>query len=339
MRVARCYLKDSGVDQVFHVVSRVVDRRYILGEGEKQVFLGIMRQAEGFSGVRILTYCLMDNHFHILVRVPRGGSEDLSDAEVFERMAFAYSRERVESLEKEVIELRRSGLDERADRMISAYRRRMNDLSEFVKMLKQRFTQWYNRENQRSGTLWEERFKCYLVEGRLGSLKRVAAYIDLNPVRAGMVCNALKYRWNGIGEAMRGVRSMRAALGSLVDSGRDFRTAEHYFQLYSSYLEEVSRKEYSKLRERKMEETGGPKPSDSGSECVLEGVRLIGNGLAVGRLEFISEVSKRLVRSDHPRCSEKNCETVDGHEVYFLRSRRRRYGLESRDHSCVLESR
>lgn len=327
MRVARCYLKDSGVDQVFHVLSRVVDRRYVLGEAEKQVFFGIMRQAEGFSGVRILTYCLMENHFHILLRVPRGGSEGLSDAEVFERMAFAYPRERVESLEKEVTLLRRSGLVEKADRLVSAYRKRMNDLSEFMKMLKQRFTQWYNRENQRSGTLWEERFKCYLVEGRLGSLKRVAAYIDLNPVRAGMVSNALRYRWNGIGEAMRGVTPMRAALGSLVDSGRDFRTAEHYFKLYSAYIQEVSRKEYSKRREREKGQMGGQNPSDPTSPGVLEGVKLIGNALAVGRLEYISEVSKRLVRSDHPRCSEKNCETVDGQDVYFLRSRRRYNGF------------
>ncbi|MCX6875776.1 MAG: hypothetical protein NTW21_18500 [Verrucomicrobia bacterium] len=49
-----------------------------------------------------------------------------------------------------------------------------------------RFSQWYNQTTGRKGILWEARFKSVLVEDGTAS-RAIAAYIDLNPVRAGMV--------------------------------------------------------------------------------------------------------------------------------------------------------
>jgi hypothetical protein len=83
----------------------------------------------------------------------------------------------------------------------------MYDLSEFMKGVKQRFTQWYNREHGRTGTLWEGRFKSVLVEGGFAA-RVVAAYIDLNPVRAGMVSRPEDYRWSSYGVAMSPALSM-----------------------------------------------------------------------------------------------------------------------------------
>ena len=51
---------------------------------------------------------------------------------------------------------------------------RMYDLSEFVKTLKQRFTQSYNRRHGRKGTLWEERYKSILVEGSANALSTIS---------------------------------------------------------------------------------------------------------------------------------------------------------------------
>jgi hypothetical protein len=79
----------------------------------------------------------------------------------------------------------------------------MHDLSQFMKILMQRMTQWFNREHQRKGTLWEERFKSVIVESGDAS-RMMAAYIDLNPVRAGMVADPAEYRWSSYGEAVGG---------------------------------------------------------------------------------------------------------------------------------------
>jgi hypothetical protein len=77
--------------------------------------------------------------------------------------------------------------DEAAEELKQRVMARMWDVSAFMKLLKQRFTQWYNRRKGRKGTLWEERFKSVLVDGAGDVLATMAAYIDLNPVRAGLV--------------------------------------------------------------------------------------------------------------------------------------------------------
>jgi putative transposase len=88
-------------------------------------------------------------------------------------------------------------------RIHSRFTYRMHDLSEFMKGFMQRYTQWHNRAHKRSGHLWEDRFKSVIVEDGVAS-KTMAAYIDLNPVRAGMVKNPEDYRWSSYGEAIGG---------------------------------------------------------------------------------------------------------------------------------------
>ena len=58
----------------YHVVSRVVDRRMVFGARENEVFRKILRNLEAFTGVRVVTYCLMSNHFHLLLDVPDRGA-------------------------------------------------------------------------------------------------------------------------------------------------------------------------------------------------------------------------------------------------------------------------
>ena len=81
---------------------------------------------------------------------------------------------------------------------------RMYDVSAFMKQLKQRFSQWFNKKHGRCGTLWEDRFKSVLVEGAGVALATMAAYIDLNPVRAKIVEDPKDYRWSGYGQAVAG---------------------------------------------------------------------------------------------------------------------------------------
>jgi len=84
MRMAR--LVEDDLRSYYHCVSRVVDGRYIFGDEEKRFFRKIMRGLEHLTGVRILTYCLMSNHFHLLLEVPADAeirpSEEVSDKEL-----------------------------------------------------------------------------------------------------------------------------------------------------------------------------------------------------------------------------------------------------------------
>ena len=100
--------------------------------------------------------------------------------------------------------------------MVARYMARMWDVSAYMKLVKQRFTQWYNGRTGRKGTLWEERFRSVLVEGAGEALVTMAAYIDLNPVRAGLVKDPKDYRWSGYGEAVAGRKRARNGVQSLV---------------------------------------------------------------------------------------------------------------------------
>ncbi|MCH8474825.1 MAG: hypothetical protein LAT55_06305, partial [Opitutales bacterium] len=76
---------------------------------------------------------------------------------------------------------------------------------------------WYNSEYRRYGPLTSEKLKSLLVEGRPNALKVVAAYIDLNPVRAGLVDDPGKYAYSGYGESVMAGEPM-VDLGYIVDA-------------------------------------------------------------------------------------------------------------------------
>ena len=214
--------KDSRETPVlYHVVSRVVDRRKVLGHHEKEHFRRLMRGYERFTGCRVLAYCVMGNHFHLMLEVPphpdAGLAPDSLDRNVFaDRLAGIYPAAEVAEVLKrldvalEAVEVANGAVPEahlealrvRATAEIAGpFLDRMHDLSEFMKGLLQRFTRWFNRRHQRSGTLWEERFRSVIVEGGVAS-RTVAAYIDLNPVRAGLAADPADYRWSSYGEAV-----------------------------------------------------------------------------------------------------------------------------------------
>jgi REP element-mobilizing transposase RayT len=150
----------------------------------------------------------MSNHFHILLEVPPMPQGGLSDAELLKRLGVLYGENFVKSVADELSAARMEGDGEvgDAERIAEIHGRfthRMHDLSDFMKTLLQRFTRWFNRTHNRTGTLWEERFKSVIVESGTAA-RTIAAYIDLNPVRAGMVSDPADYRWSSYGEAVGG---------------------------------------------------------------------------------------------------------------------------------------
>jgi hypothetical protein len=67
-----------------------------------------------------------------------------------------------------------------------------------VQEIKQRFSRWYNCRYHRKGYLWSERFKGVLISRGKAQVD-VSAYIELNPVRAGVVKTPEEYRWSSYG--------------------------------------------------------------------------------------------------------------------------------------------
>jgi REP element-mobilizing transposase RayT len=212
--------------QAYHVMSRTAGGEMVFGDVEKEAFRRLMWRLARFSGVEILTYALMGNHFHILVKVPErakflkrfegeGGEERLQ-----EHLSLLYSTAYLVSLRQEIARVREAGREEEVQLILDAFRKRFCDLSCFVKELKERFSRWFNKHHERRGTLWMERFKSVLVEDG-EALRTMALYIDLNPVRARLVEDPKDYRWTGYGEATGGSKRARRGLCRVMEAPMD----------------------------------------------------------------------------------------------------------------------
>lgn len=195
---------------IYHCISRVVDQRFAFEGNDKEQFRTYMRMYENFSGCRVLSYCLMSNHIHLLLEIPPMPAGGLSDEGLLKRLAAINGKAQVAEMASELADARKVVAEGRARdgeafvlKIHERFTYRMHDLSEFMKGLMQRFTQWYNRSHKRRGNLWEETFKSVVVEDGIAS-RTMAAYIDLNPVRAGIVQDAADYRWSSYGEAVGG---------------------------------------------------------------------------------------------------------------------------------------
>jgi REP element-mobilizing transposase RayT len=273
-----------------------------MDDGEKEIFRGMMRRAEAFCGVRVLTYAVMSNHFHLLVEVPE--RVEVDEAELVRRMTILYGRVHVANALKQWAEWCRTGTAYLVEEQQHRLRERMFDLSAFVKTLKQRYSMSYNGRHGRRGTLWEDRFKSVLVENSESARAAVAAYIDLNPVRAKIVADPKDYRWSGYGEACGSGKQARDGLIAVHDSrwlekpGGWRHVAKRYRVLLYTAGEErhaadggrVVRPGIATSEVDRVIESGGKLTLPQALRCR---VRYFTDGMAVGREAFVDGVFER----------------------------------------------
>jgi putative transposase len=295
MRMRRIKVSAAEKAAVYHCVTRTVNGEFLFDDQAKEILRKHVRQAERFCGVEVLTFCLLDNHFHVLVKVPQL-PKNISDAELLARYRALYPKPtkfQQSSLEILSDRLQAGGSD--AQQLRSQLLSRMNDVSEFMKILKQRFTVWFNRSHNRYGTLWAERFKSLLVENTPKALQTVAAYIDLNPVRANLVADPADYRWCGYAEAMAGIAEAREGLSIVVfarDHGLDSwrKVVARYRALLGVEGSTLRAGQEHKVR---MDRATAVKMMESGKELPLSDalrcrVRYFTDGALLGSKQFIS---------------------------------------------------
>lgn len=231
MRQGRLKVDSALGAAVYHCITRTVAGERLLGDVDKEILRRMLWRVAGFCGVEILAYCIMSNHLHVLVRVPEIQKEELDRREILRRYRLLYGDGKANFFpEPDVLAaLFSDSNSEEAAQWEARLRMRMNDVSAFMQTLKQRFTIWFNRSHGRFGTLWAERFKSTLVENTPSVLRMVAAYIDLNPVRAGLVEDPGHYRWSSYGEALAGRECAQTGLAAALgvnqwqEAGQEYR--------------------------------------------------------------------------------------------------------------------
>ena len=222
----------ENADYCYHVMSRTCGGEYLFESEEKEAFRKIMRLMARFCGVKILTYAVMSNHFHILARVPcrakflnrfddkPGEESGAGEERLLKHLSILYSQAYTDQVRRELAWMRARQMDCDAEKFLLKYKRRFCDISLFTKEVKERFSRWFNKKHARRGTLWMDRFKSILVENG-DALRTISAYIDLNPVRAGLVDNPKNYRWCGYADAMSGSKQARRGLCRVMEKPLD----------------------------------------------------------------------------------------------------------------------
>jgi REP element-mobilizing transposase RayT len=270
-----------------------------MNDDEREIFRHILRKAAVFSGVRIFTYAILSNHFHLLLEVPV--QPLLDEAELIRRIRAFYGTLEASRCKERWAEWRKNGLALLADREQDGLRRRMGDISPFMKLLKQCYSISYNHRHSRVGTLWEGRYASILVESESRALAVIAAYIDLNPVRAGIVKDPADYRWSGYGEACGGSATARQGILSLLSVSQQELTWSDAMATYRTSLYthgEERRDEAGRLQRvgfspevtSEVIERGGKMPLPDLLRCR---VRYFKDGLAFGSKAFVESVFQR----------------------------------------------
>ena len=265
-------------DGIYHITSRICNKAMLFKSDEvkAKIFKWIFDIAH-FSGVEIYSWCIMDNHIHLLVHVPRvpkrlwldpdhepdawafgmrppecrpplwfhkgdspqiknGDSPQnqqnqndvhsndcgpgisncwtalprpelgfmLDDEEMINRLASLYSQKTAEEIGERWEKLREAQRGEEVEAEKSRYCRRMYNISQFVKTLKERIAMRYNEEFKHEGCLWQGRFYSGIVENCREVLAVVAGYIDYNPVKAKLVPGPDKWGYSSWSVALGG---------------------------------------------------------------------------------------------------------------------------------------
>jgi REP element-mobilizing transposase RayT len=126
----------------YHITSRGNERRVVFkSERDRGKFLSYLGSATERYAAIVHVYCLMDNHYHLLLETPAG------------------------------------------------------NLSQIMHHINGAYTTYYNTKRERSGHLFQGRYKAILIEADEYA-KELSRYIHLNPVRAGMCAHPEEYPWS-----------------------------------------------------------------------------------------------------------------------------------------------
>jgi hypothetical protein len=185
--IARAHLIDPSVTRWYHCVTRCVRRAFLLGEGASDRKLWIenrLQELAGIFSIAVGGFSVMDNHLHALVRLDPEVGAGWSDEEVVRRWGRLFPPR---DKKRQPLPVSNAWVQWRLEdaAWVAKARERLQSLSWFMKCLKEPLARLANRQDKTRGFFFEGRFKSVAILDE-ESLLATCAYIDLNPVAAGI---------------------------------------------------------------------------------------------------------------------------------------------------------
>jgi REP element-mobilizing transposase RayT len=193
-RVKRTEICAEDEVQAFHLINRCVRRTYLCGKDRrstkdyshrKEWIRARLEELAGIFGIDVLSFAVLSNHLHVVVRTRPDVVKMWSDDEVALRWWRLFPQRRNEDgsaadpadVELNAIRNDTSGLKEK--------RRRLKDISWFMRCLAEPIARRGNLEDKVTGRFWEGRFRAQVLLDET-AITACMAYVDLNPIRAGI---------------------------------------------------------------------------------------------------------------------------------------------------------
>ena len=215
MRLTRIKTAPEEAEASYHCMSRAVNGDELFDDVAREMLRRQLWQVADYCGLQILTHTEMTSHFHVVLHVPKkaplGDVELLRRYRVLHPQPSPYQAARLEVIEQALKTNTPEG---------EAWRKRqfamMGDISPFMKLVKQRFSVWFNKSHERIGTLWTGRFTSVLLETQGAAPQQASAYVDLNSVSKSWVSDPKDYRFCGYSEAVAGHEKARQGICALM---------------------------------------------------------------------------------------------------------------------------
>ena len=213
----------------YHVVCRCVRRAFLCGndgftgqnhDHRRGWIVDRFRQLAGVFAIDVAAYAVMSNHYHLVLRIDAMRARSWSKEEVLRRWTQLFDGP---VLVQRLLAGKGDEMDQATlvaiDEWTEAYRSRLCEISWFMRILNESIARQANAEDKVSGHFWEGRFKSQALLDDQAILTAMA-YVDLNPIRAGMAETPEESDHTSVAERMVALKPSRNSAKRAVSRGQ-----------------------------------------------------------------------------------------------------------------------
>ena len=193
-RISRADVFSPDEVAIVHVMNRTVRRCFLMGEDpvsgknfdhRKKWMENELKRLAACFGIDLLTFAIMSNHFHLILRSRPDVVATWSDQEVARRwLLLCPLRKDADGQAEEPNEFEINSIANDPQKL-AEIRSRLSDISWWMRLLSQTIAQRANRDDGEVGKFWQARYKAVRLLDEAAVLA-CSAYVDLNPIRAAM---------------------------------------------------------------------------------------------------------------------------------------------------------
>jgi REP element-mobilizing transposase RayT len=183
-RIARYLVEGGGYYHVHAKVACCKGEYHLKARKVQRKLLETIKHYASAYRCDVASVCIMGNHWHAVFKFDC--YEDLGDEEIFQRAKMLYPSKGSQKI-----------LRQWTPSKWKQFNKRLFNISELMRNIQMHFARWYNREFDRQGKFWGDRFKStYLSD--LKAVRDCMLYLELNPVRAGIVNKPEEYKGSSL---------------------------------------------------------------------------------------------------------------------------------------------